>query len=146
MSTVKNATNGVAAKDNSPKKDAVTVVSNSGELTQEVNPELKAETQSKEKMTTIAAATPAVLPSIGDRLKKLDSLNKLLDKRVLLVDALEDVQNFVHSTTAPAKIQFVDSKNQGFQITNSLVIAEMVALAESKLLTEIEKVDILLVF
>jgi hypothetical protein len=86
-----------------------------------------------------------VLP-IQLRLKKIDELNKLIERRSLLADALDDVQSFVHTPTAPASIKFIDSTNKGFSVSNPMVIADMLKLAAERLESELEKVEALIKF
>ena len=85
-------------------------------------------------------------PPIGERLKKLDELNRLNERRSLLADALDDVRSFVHTPTAPASIKFIDSTNKGFSVSNPLVIADMLKLAAERLESELEKVEALIKF
>lgn len=79
--------------------------------------------------------------SIADRLKMLEKLNRLNERRVDLVEALDDVTSFILSPASPAKITFIDAKNHSFSVSHQGVIAEMIELAKKRLESEIEKVD-----
>ncbi len=96
-------------------------------------------------LTAIKKEIPLLLP-IQARLKKLDELNQLLERRKLLIEAVDDVNGFVLSPNSPAKISFVDAKQTSFSISNQLVIADMLELAKTRLNNELEKVDSQLVF
>lgn len=81
------------------------------------------------------------------RLKKLAELNKLLERREILSEALDDVNGFVHTPTAPAKIKFEDSTGRnGFSVSHPEVISEMVEVAKKRLSSELEKVDAQITF
>lgn len=103
----------------------------------------------KETETPVKVATPkATAPkeegkrlSIEQRLAKFMELNKTLDKRTLVVDAIQKLEDFYIAPTGGAVLKFTDSDNNTFSITNASVIQEMVKLALDKLGAELAKLD-----
>jgi hypothetical protein len=109
----------------------------------------KSETGTAEVKDSKDLVKPPVLPkplSIAERLKKLDKLNKLTERRTELVDALDDVNGFILSPASPAKLSFLDAKNHSFSISHQGVIAEIIELIKKKFELEIEKVDAQITF
>ncbi len=105
--------------------------------------------------TTPQAATPQQLPvvvkqipekkekpTIQERLAKFESLSKILERRDQVADALEELNNFfIAPTGTGCSLRLSDSKGKTFTINNSSVIEEMVNLAKTKLVAELETID-----
>lgn len=81
-------------------------------------------------------------PTIQERLAKFDALSKILERREQVADALEELTNFyIPPTGTGCKLTLQDGRNNSFAISNPAVIAEMVALAKTKLQTELDNID-----
>ena len=126
-------TNGVDAKTGSEKNVA------SPEAAESKDPVIIPSITAEKK-------TDVVILSLQDRLKKIETLNLLIERRTLLTDALDDVNAFVITSTTAPSLRFQDGGSRGFSISNHAVIADMVQLAKDKLLEEIAKIDVQIVF
>jgi hypothetical protein len=81
------------------------------------------------------------MPTVEERLKKLEELQDLADRREVLVDALKDVKAFNYkSTNSTPRLSFSDGKNN-FSISNAAVIGELVNVTVSKLESEIAAIE-----
>lgn len=81
-------------------------------------------------------------PTIQERLAKFDALSKILERREQVADALEELTNFyIPPTGTGCKLTLQDGRNNSFAISNPAVIAEIVALAKTKLQTELDNID-----
>jgi hypothetical protein len=143
MSTKNSTTNGVVKSltptgSNSTKPELSNLVVNAPSQEKPASEKPKDEKTKEESKKEMAP--------IQNRLKKLDELNQLLERRKLLVEALDDVNAFVISPNSTCSIRFVDAKNNAFSVSNQLVIADMVELAKARLTSELEKVDAKIVF
>lgn len=83
-----------------------------------------------------------VLPPIQTRLSKLRDLNKILERREEVAEALENLTDFYIAPTGNAcNLKLQDSKNKTFVISNAAIVAEMVELAKGKLQSELNEID-----
>lgn len=84
----------------------------------------------------------SVLPPIEVRLKKLQKIQQLADRRETLLAALENLNDFyVTPDGNGCNLRFSDSKGKTFGIAHPMVIGEMVSLAKGKLTVELTKVE-----
>jgi hypothetical protein len=117
---------------NSPKPELsnVSVDEKTGELKQEVTDPLK-----------------PVLPPIEARLKKLEELQELSDKREAIVDHLESLNKFYISPSGQGcNLKLTDSKGNTFGISHPSIIGEMIHMAKSKLQDELTRIEEAFVF
>jgi hypothetical protein len=140
MSTKNTTTNGVVktltptGTENSTQKPELSnlVVNAPG---QEQPKEEKPKLDEKPKVET------PKMPTVEERLKKLEELQDLADRREVLVDALKDVKAFNYkSTNSTPRLSFSDGKNN-FSISNAAVIGELVKVTVSKLESEIAAIE-----
>lgn len=78
------------------------------------------------------------LPNLG---AKFTQLQKLMERREQIGEALEDVTNFTISPTGGANVNFRDAKGNSFAIAHPIVIGEMVSMAKNRLQEELNKID-----
>ena len=117
--------NGTETKTNVPK-DAVTI------------PGIVAE--KREEVTT-------TLPPIEARIKKLDELQNLAERRETVRQAIQNLEGFYISPEGGScNLKLSDSKGKTFAIAHPSVIGEMVSLAKTKLSTELTKIENSIVF
>jgi hypothetical protein len=137
MSTKNTTTNGVvknlpqAGNENSTTKPELSnlVVNAPGQE------QGKPEQQEKPKVETVK------MPTVEERLKKLEELQDLADRRETLVDALADVKAFNYkSANSTPRLSFSDGKNN-FSISNAAVIGELVTATIGKLQSEIAAIE-----
>jgi hypothetical protein len=140
MSTKNTTTNGVvknlpqSGNENSTTKPELSnlVVNAPG---QEQQKDGKPEQQEKPKVETVK------MPTVEERLKKLEELQDLADRRETLVDALADVKAFNYkSANSTPRLSFSDGKNN-FSISNAAVIGELVTATIGKLQSEIAAIE-----
>ena len=104
-----------------------------------------------EELPTITAQKKEVLarpmPTIEARLKKLDELNELVEKRDNVLSALDNVKKFYVSPTGQGcNLKLTDSTGNSFGIAHPAVIGEIVAMATDKLQQELNKIETALSF
>jgi len=94
-----------------------------------------------------AAPQKPVLPTIEERLKKLEELQELSDKRETIVDHLESLNKFYISPSGQGcNLKLQDSKGNTFGISHPIIIGEMIHMAKSKLQDELTKIEEAFVF
>lgn len=105
------------------------------------------ETPKNEKAvsTTVKVQPLAVkdeTPSIEKRLEKFHQLEKVLERREKIAEAVEELQDFyIAPTGTGCLLKLQDSKGNTFAISHPAVIGEMVGLAKAKLQKELEAID-----
>lgn len=140
MTTVNKATNGVAKN---PAQTGKEVESQKPELSKSVVDKGTGEIKSQDNGEEKAEGRP----SIEARLKKLEELQELSDKRDVIVSALENLNKFyINPTGQGANLKLTDSKNNSFGIAHPAVIGEMVHMAKAKLQDELTKIEDAFVF
>ena len=117
--------NGTEAKTSIPK-DAVTI------------PGIIAE--KREEVTT-------TLPPITARLKRLDELRELAQRRETVAEAIQNLTEFyIAPDGRGCNLKLQDSKGKTYAIAHPSVIGEMVSLAKNKLTTELANIENSIVF
>ena len=84
--------------------------------------------------------------SIAERLKKVDVLNKLIERREKLTEAQDNVNDFALNSTSSPEIFIQDGAGHSFKIKNSLVVGDILELAKKRLASEIALMDEQIVF
>jgi hypothetical protein len=79
--------------------------------------------------------------TIQERINRFHELELLKEKRDEVEEALGQLDKFQISPTGSANMKLSDGKGNTFGIAHPIVIGEMVALAKSKLKSELEKID-----
>lgn len=100
---------------------------------------LKLQEEKPELSSYHVAAKPA--KSIEERLNRFQELEMLKDRREELTEALKQLDKFQISPTGGANLKLSDGKSNTFAIAHPSVIGEMIALAKSKLTTELQSID-----
>lgn len=152
MATPNNNSNG-----NKDQKGQVLVVKPGGMAVEkpevkDEKPEIKPDEKPEEKpeLSKLAVAAkpqpPAetvkkVLPTIAERLKKLEEFNELVERRETLTDAIDKLKAFYISETGTCNVKLQDSKGNTFGISHPIVIGEMVHMATEKLIAELQEVE-----
>lgn len=91
--------------------------------------------------------TKKVVPSIEDRLKKLEEINELAERREVVTDAIQNLSGFYISPEGSGcNLRLQDSKGKTFAIAHPSVIGEMVAMAKEKLSAELARIENLMDF
>jgi len=81
-------------------------------------------------------------PSIEKRLEKFYQLEKVLERREKIADAVKELQDFyIAPTGTGCMLKLQDSKGNTFAISHPAVIGEMVGMAKAKLQKELEAID-----
>lgn len=87
------------------------------------------------------------LPTIEARLKKLNEINELAERREVVKDAIQNLAGFYISPDGTnCNLRLQDSKGKTFAIAHPSVIGEIVSLATAKLTTELERIETLIDF
>lgn len=99
---------------------------------------------------------PVILPEKTDvkkllpieaRLKKLDEINNLADRRQVVAEAIENLTGFYISPDGNgSNLRLTDSKGKTFAIAHPSVIGEMVSMAKQKLSAELTRIENLIDF
>lgn len=81
-------------------------------------------------------------PSIEKRLEKFYQLEKVLERRDKIAEAVNELQDFYFAPTGTGcLLKLQDSKGNTFAISHPAVIGEMVGIAKAKLQKELEAID-----
>lgn len=81
-------------------------------------------------------------PSIEKRLEKFYQLEKVLERRDKIAEAVNELQDFyIAPTGTGCLLKLQDSKGNTFAISHPAVIGEMVGIAKAKLQKELEAID-----
>lgn len=81
-------------------------------------------------------------PSIEKRLEKFYQLEKVLERREKIAEAVTELQDFyIAPTGTGCLLKLQDSKGNTFAISHPAVIGEMVGIAKAKLQKELEAID-----
>lgn len=87
------------------------------------------------------------LPAIEARLKKLQEINDLAERREVVTDAITNLSGFYISPEGTGcNMRLQDSKGKTFAIAHPSVIGEMVAMAKEKLSAELARIENLMDF
>ena len=87
------------------------------------------------------------LPTIEARLKKLQEINDLAERREVVTDAIQNLSGFYISPEGTGcNMRLQDSKGKTFAIAHPSVIGEMVAMAKEKLSAELNRIENLMDF
>lgn len=135
MSTQKTAPANGATKENvvsiaNPKTEATTT------------PEQKATTpQAKETPELSKFHVEGPKTPIEERINRFLELNRLLERREKITEALDDLNEFQISPTGGANLKLTDGRGKTFAIAHPVVIGEMVHFAKQKLQEELNQVD-----
>ena len=87
------------------------------------------------------------LPTIEERIKKLDQLKLLAERRDLVKDALKNVGGFyIAPTNANCNVKMTDSNGKSFNIAHPFVIEEILTVVTFKLEEELDKIETLIDF
>jgi hypothetical protein len=134
MVTTKNAAATIAAK---PAQTTATETKVSAAKLPMIVPE-KQEPQPETKKP---------LPAIEARLKKLQEINDLAERREVVTEAIQNLSGFYISPEGTGcNMRLQDSKGKTFAIAHPNVIGEMVAMAKEKLSTELSRIENLMDF
>lgn len=81
-------------------------------------------------------------PPIEKRLEKFYQLEKVLERREKIAEAVEELSNFyIAPTGTGCNLKLQDSKGNTFAISHPAVIGEIVNMAKSKLETELNAIN-----
>jgi hypothetical protein len=106
------------------------------------SPAPKIETQEKKpELSNYQVSAPVPTSTIQERINRFHELELLKEKRDEVEEALGQLDKFQISPTGSANMKLSDGKGNTFGIAHPIVIGEMVALAKSKLKSELEKID-----
>ena len=87
------------------------------------------------------------IPSIEARLKKLDELQELAERRETVAEAIQNLDDFyIAPDGRGCNLKLQDSKGKTYAIAHPSVIGEMVSLAKTKLSAELTKIENSIVF
>jgi len=93
------------------------------------------------------AAPKKAFPTIEARLKKLEEINDLAERREVVTDAISNLAGFYISPEGTGcNLRLQDSKGKTFAIAHPSVIGEMVAMAKEKLSAELNRIENLIDF
>ena len=81
------------------------------------------------------------VPTIEQKLKKFDELDKLLTRRGKLQEAIDNIGDFHISQTGSCNLKFTDSNNLTFGISHPIIIGEIVHSVKEKLRAELDEVE-----
>lgn len=81
------------------------------------------------------------VPTIEARLQKIEDLQKLVDRRETLMDAIENLGGFYIAPAGNCNLKLQDSTGKSFAIAHPLVIGEMVDMAKTRLNAELLKIE-----
>jgi hypothetical protein len=95
----------------------------------------------KPELSNYQVSAPATTSTIQERITRFHELELLKEKRDEVEEALGQLDKFQISPTGSANMKLSDGKGNTFGIAHPIVIGEMVALAKSKLKSELEKID-----
>lgn len=87
---------------------------------------------------------PSTAPKPKEFKEKLEifyTLEKLFERRQILVEALDKVCQFQIGSTGGENLKLTDAKGHTFAISHPIIIGEMVSMAKSKLEEEIKQVE-----
>lgn len=93
------------------------------------------------KADAITAETAKGIAPIAERIKRFEELEKLLEKREQISEAIDNLNDFYIAPTGGAQIQLRDSKSNTFAIAHPSVIGEIVAMLKNKLGSELNELD-----
>ena len=118
------------ANGNDSKVSAVKLPSIQPEKREDAKPEIK-----------------KALPTIEARLKKLQQINDLVERREVVTDAIDNLSGFYISPEGTGcNLRLTDSKGKTFAIAHPSVIGEMVSMAKEKLSAELNRIENLIDF
>lgn len=87
------------------------------------------------------------LPPIAARLKKLEEITELAERREVITDAIQNLLCFyIAPDGTGCNLRLQDSKGKSFSIVHPSVVAEMVSMAKGKLSTELIRIESLIDF
>lgn len=86
-------------------------------------------------------AAKSKLPPIEERLKKLEQLQELADRREVLLQHIDNLSRFYVSDSGGCNLKLTDSKGNSFGIAHPIIIGEIVAMSTHKLRTELDEIE-----
>lgn len=101
---------------------------------------VKSPIETQAPVTPVAAEKQKTL-TIEQRLKKIEQLYKLKDRREELVQHLSNLNDFNIDPTGSANLKLDDGNNHRFTIANAETIVEMVELLKAKVIGYIAEID-----
>lgn len=108
---------------------------------------VKLPTIEPEKREDVKPESKKPLPTIEARLKKLQQINDLAERREVVTDAIDNLSGFYISPEGTGcNLRLQDSKGKTFAIAHPSVIGEMVAMAKEKLSAELARIENLIDF
>ncbi|MEP7319714.1 MAG: hypothetical protein ABI921_13260 [Panacibacter sp.] len=123
-------------------------VANSGATKPEINgKDIKANLNcAKPELSNLTVSAPAPGEShkpatIQERINRFYELEKLMERRDLVVEHLEKLGGFTVTPTGGAHMKITDDKGIAFGIAHPHVIGEMVHIAKEKLRAELETIE-----
>lgn len=94
----------------------------------------------KKEESKVPSPTKA-LPNFDEKLKMLDELNSLVEKRSLVREALKNVSDFYIAPSGHCSVKMTDSNNKSFSISHPFVIEEILKQVTFKLEEELDRVE-----
>lgn len=89
----------------------------------------------------------ATLPPIEARLKKLEEITELAERREVVTEAIQNLAGFyIAPNGTGCNMRLQDSKGKTFAIAHPSVIGEMVSMAKQKLSAELSRIENLIDF
>lgn len=87
------------------------------------------------------------LPPITARLKKLEEITELAERREVITEAIQNLTGFyIAPDGSGCNLRLQDSKGKTFSIVHPSVVGEMVSMAKEKLSAELLRIESLIDF
>lgn len=88
-----------------------------------------------------------ILPPIAARLKKLEEITELAERREVITEAIQNLAGFyIAPDGTGCNLRLQDSKGKSFSVAHPSVIGEMVSMAKDKLNAELVRIESLIDF
>lgn len=99
-------------------------------------------TKEKPELSNFEVSAPAKNPTIAEKMAKFYALEKLLERREKIAEAIDNLSDFYVSPAGDGcNVRLLDSKGKTFAVSHPIVIGEIVNLAKTKLVAELEAID-----
>jgi 2-oxoglutarate dehydrogenase complex dehydrogenase (E1) component-like enzyme len=133
MVTTKNVATKPATKPTENGAVSKTTTQTAAEKLPLIVPEKKQEPKTELKKS---------VPTIEQKLKKLEEINELVERREVVTDAIQNLAGFYISPEGTGcNLRLQDSKGKTFAIAHPAVIGEMVSMAKAKLADELNRIE-----
>lgn len=123
------------------EKTATKPIQQNGEQLKKETSAVKLPTIEPEKRPDVKLEIKKSLPTIEARLQKLEDLQKLVERRETLKDAIDNLGGFYIAPSGNCNLRLQDSTGKTFAIAHPSVIGEMVDMAKARLNSELSKIE-----